>query len=101
LDHLAPSIADDDLLALIGRILETDPTPESTSGLRLRFFQPGFSWQLLVNLAVAQGVLPALIFSLKERRLLPPVPAIADDDLRTTHVTHQLEAAYRRHLACP
>jgi Uncharacterised nucleotidyltransferase len=98
LDHLPPSIADEDLLALLGRILETDPTPESTSELRLRFFQPGFSWQGLVNLAVAQDVLPALIFSLKQRSLLPPVPATAADDLRTAHVTHRLEAAYRRHL---
>ena len=98
MDHLPPSIADEDLLALLGRILETDPTPESTSGLRLAFFQPGFSWQGLVNLAVAQDVLPALIFSLKQRCLLPPVPATAAEDLRTAHVTPRLEAAYRRHL---
>lgn len=98
MDHLAPSIFDDDLLALLGRILEPDPTPESTSGLRLRFFQPGFSWQALVDLAIAQDVLPALIFSLKQRCLLPPIPATAADDLRAAHVTHQLEAAYQRHL---
>jgi hypothetical protein len=97
LDHLAPSIANGELLALLGKILETDPTPDSTSTLRLRFFQPG-SWQALLDLAISQDVLPALIFSLKQRCLLPPVPATAASNLRTAHVTTWLEAAYRQHL---
>ena len=99
MDRLAPTITDNNLLALLGGILETDPTPETTSSLRLRFFQPDFSWQALVDFAVAQDVLPALIYALNRRCLLPPVPATMGEDARIKHVTTRLTAAYQEHLA--
>jgi hypothetical protein len=98
LDHLVPSITDDKLLALLGRVLETEPTPESTSALRLRFFQPDFSWQKLVDLAFAQEVWPAFIFALNQRGLLPPVPARLPEKAREAHVATRLATAYRQHL---
>ncbi len=99
MDHLAPTIADDELLALLGKVLETDPTPQSTGALRLRFFQPGFSWQALVDLSVAHEVLPPLVFALNQRALLPPVPAALSEHARTAHVTNRLAVAYQQHLS--
>jgi len=99
LDHLPPTVTDDDLLALLGSVLAVAPTPPATASIRLQFFRPGFSWQALVDLAVAHEVLPPLIFSLNDRSLLPPVPAKLDDEGRTAHVTSRLAAAYAEHLA--
>jgi hypothetical protein len=98
LDHLTPSITDTKLLTLFGRILEVKTTPESISSLRLSFYQPGFSWQELVNFAVAQEVLPPFILALNERGLLPPVPAALPESARLEHVTSRLAAAYQQHL---
>ncbi len=74
LDRLAPTVADDELLDLIGKVLAIDPPLDSTSELRLRFFQPEFSWRACVDLAVEQDVLPAFISALNRRSLLLPVP---------------------------
>jgi lauroyl/myristoyl acyltransferase len=98
LDHLPPTVTDYDLLALLGRVLENEPTPQSTGELRLRFFQSGFSWQALVDLAVAHEVLPPLVFALNERALLLPVPAGLSEEGRAAHVTSRLAAAYLQHL---
>jgi hypothetical protein len=98
LDHLTATITDNDLLALLGRVVETEPTPESTSRLRLRFFQTEFSWQALVDLAVAQEVLPAFIFALNQRCLLPPTPSTLSEDARVAHTATRLAAAYQQHL---
>lgn len=97
MDHLAPTIADDDLLALLGKVLAPNPTPQSTAELRMRFFQPGFSWQALVDLAVAHEVLPPLVFALNQRSLLPPVPATLGEPARGAHVTNRLAVAYQEH----
>jgi hypothetical protein len=99
LDHLPPTVTDDDLLALLGSVLAVAPTPQSTAELRLRSFQPGFSWQALVDLAAAHEVLPPLIFALKERSVLLPLPAKLGAEARAHHVTSRLEAAYAEHLA--
>ena len=99
MDHLPPTVTDDDLLALLGSVLTVAPTPPATASIRLQFFRPGFPWQALVDLAVAHEVLPPLIFSLNDRSLLPPVPAKLDDEGRTAHVTSRLAAAYAEHLA--
>ncbi len=98
MDRLPPTIADEDLLALLGGVLASSPTPEATAKLRLRSFQPGFSWQALVDLAVAHDVLPPLIFALKQRSLLPPVPATLRGEAWTSHVTCRLDAAYAQHV---
>ena len=83
---------------MLGRVLENDPTPQSTGELRLRSFQPGFSWQALVDLAVAHEVLPPLIFTLSQRDLLPPLPTTLSEESRAAHVTSRLTAAYLQHL---
>ena len=98
LDRLPQTISQATVLALLGRILEVDPTPQSSGELCAQLFQPGFSWQALVDLAVAHDVLPALVFALKERSLLPSVPPSLGDEARKAHVTNRLLAAYRQHL---
>jgi hypothetical protein len=98
LDRLPQTISEATLLVLLGRILEIDPTPQSSGELCAQLFQPGFSWQALVDLAVAHEVLPALVFALNERSLLPPVPSSLSDEARKTHVTNRLLAGYRQHL---
>jgi hypothetical protein len=64
----------------------------------LRFFQPGFSWQALTDLAVEHEVLPALVLALSKRSLLPPVASSLDDEVRKGHVTNRLLAAYQEHV---
>ncbi len=98
LDHLPPTVTDQDLLALLGTVLAGEVAAQSTAELRLRFFRPGFSWQALVDLGVAHDVLPPLVFSLKRRSLLPPVPAGLGEDAQASHVTSRLDAAYGQHM---
>lgn len=98
LDRLPPTITDADLLALLGSVLALAPAPQATAALRLRSFQPGFSWQALVDLALAHEVLPPLIFALQTRSLLPPLPASLCEAARSSHVTSRLDAAYAEHL---
>jgi hypothetical protein len=86
------------LLALLGRVLETEASSTSAQELRLRFFQADFSWQALVDLAAAHDLLPPLIFSLRRHCLLPPVPSTLGTEARVAHVTSRLEAAYCEHL---
>jgi lauroyl/myristoyl acyltransferase len=98
LDRLPPTIKDTGLLALLGNVLEAEPTSQSTGALRLRSFQPGFSWQALVDLAIVHDVLPPLVFALTQRGLLPPVPQTLREEARAAHVTTRLSAAYQQHL---
>ena len=98
MDRLPPTVVDADLLALLGRALEAEASSQSTRDLRLRFFQPDFSWQTFVDLAAAHELLPPLIFSLRRRYLLPPVPSTLGAEARVAHVTRRLEAAYSEHL---
>jgi hypothetical protein len=98
LDRLPPTVTDPQLLVLLGRVLANDPAPQATGALRLRFFQPGFSWQALVDLAVDHELLPALVFALIQQELLPPVPSLLNDEARQGHVTNRLLIAYQEHL---
>jgi len=99
LDRLPPTVTDEDLLALLGSVIANTPSPQATAMLRLRSFQSGFSWQALVDLAVAHDVLPPLIFALNQRALLPPLPAKLGEEARSAHVTSRLAAAYAEHRA--
>jgi hypothetical protein len=98
LHRLPPTVTDPPLLALLGGVLASGSTPQSTSALRLRFYQPGFCWQALTDLAVEHEVLPALVFMLSEKSLLPPLASSLDDELRKGHVTNRLLAAYQEHV---
>jgi len=84
---------------LLGSVIANTPSPQATAMLRLRSFQSGFSWQALVDLAVAHDVLPPLIFALNQRALLPPLPAKLGEEARSAHVTSRLAAAYAEHRA--
>jgi hypothetical protein len=95
LELLPPTVSDRALLDLMGEILAVDPRPESTGALRMRFFQPGFSWQGLVDLASAHQLLAPLIWALRRRSLLLPARRSPPE----SDVTQRLEAAYQDHLA--
>lgn len=97
MDRLPETIVDDDLLSVLGEIMAA-PIPQSSGGLFAKMFQPDFSWQALVNLAVDHDILPALIFALKSRSLLPPVPKTLSEEAKAAHVTSRLVAAYQQHL---
>ncbi len=98
MDSLPPTIVDDNLLALLARVLEAEPSSQSTREIRLTMFHRDFSWQALVDLAVAHELLPPLVFSLKRRCLLPPAPSTLAPEILARQVTGRLEAAYREHL---
>jgi len=96
LELLPPPISDPGLFALLTDSLSVSGDTSGDEGLRLRLV--GAPWQALVDLADAQGVLPPLVWALRRRALLLPVPSgLAYADV-TSHPTMQLEASYQRHL---
>jgi hypothetical protein len=90
-------IRDCKLLDLLGDILGSERELKAAGDMRLRLMQQGFSWQALVDLAMVQGVLLPLIFTLTARGLLPPVPRSNKNGGR--HVTARLGEVYLQHLA--
>lgn len=98
MDLLPPRISDFNLLALLADILAISPSASDTAQLRLRLFDRKFSWQALADLAIDQGVIFSLIWALRRRSLLLPVPGKLRTDPPTNHPTVSLEAAYQRHL---
>ena len=98
MDSLPPTVVDGELVAFFGRVLGCERSPQSNQELRRQVFMEGFSWQSLVDLACAHDLLPPLIFSLRRRQLLPPLPPRLDPRLSDMHVTARLEAAYLEHL---
>jgi hypothetical protein len=90
-----PDIADLELLRVLGEILRPCPDETETSALRSRLLRPGFSWQGLIDLALAQGVLLPLIHALSSRALAPPIPRSFTDD---RHVSVRLQRVYSLHL---
>ena len=96
MELLPPPISDPGLFALLADILSVSGDTAGDERLRLRLV--GTSWQALVDLADAQGVLPPLVWALRRRALLLPVPSgLAPADL-ARHPTMQLETSYQRHL---
>jgi hypothetical protein len=98
LDLLPPRISNPELLALLARILAVDPDAGANEELRLRFIDRKFSWQALADLATDQGMILPLIWALRRRSLLLPVPRKARSDALADHPTAMLEAVYRGHL---
>ena len=74
MELLPPTIKDDGSLALLCEILRPGYTLEDTSALRAKLFGGAFRWQTLVDFAGQHGILPPLIYALKERSLLLPLP---------------------------
>jgi hypothetical protein len=98
LDLLPPRISDFNLLALLADILAISPSASDTAQLRLRLFDRKFSWQALADLAIGQDVIFPLIWALRRRSLLLPVPEKLRNDPAADHPTAALEAVYQRHL---
>jgi hypothetical protein len=100
LDVLPPRISDLDLLALLTEILAVRQNSDNAVKLRLRLVDAKFSWQALADLAIDQGVLLPLIWALRHRCLLLPVPARqALGDNHGDHPTTAFEAVYRQYIA--
>jgi hypothetical protein len=99
LELLPPTIKDDGSLALLCEILRPGYTLEDTSALRAKLFGGAFSWQTLVDFAGRHGMLPPLIYALKERSLLLPLPRARHGENLEGHVSSRLAAAYAQHLA--
>ena len=83
---------------LLGRILDVRPSDTASASLRLAFFAPTFSWQALIDFANVQQLLPAVVWSLRNRGLLLPLPAAIPSGKRDTHVTQRLTQAFEAHL---
>jgi hypothetical protein len=98
LELMPPGIRDRALLQLLGDILGKGDDPAARASVRLRLVSKGFSWQQLVDLAIAQDVLEPLIFALAEGKLLIPAPRSVQT-AGGRHVTSHLEGIYRQHLA--
>jgi hypothetical protein len=99
LELLPPTISSENSLALLSEILRVDYTLQDTSALRSKLFGDDFSWQVLVDFAGAHGMLAALVFELKQRSLLLPLPRAIHGANIDGHVSSRLEAAYAQHLA--
>jgi putative nucleotidyltransferase-like protein len=98
LELLPPAISDPELFALLVDILSVSADTDANARLRLRLIGKAASWQALVDLAEAQGVLPPLVWALRRRTLLLPVPGRITSAAAGQHPTVQLEASYQRHM---
>jgi hypothetical protein len=98
LELLPPSVASADHLRLLGDILAVGPADRSQAELRLQAVAPGFSWQQLADLASSQGLIYPLVWALKRRSLLLPLPRRAHQPEFASHPTAVLLAAYDAHL---
>lgn len=97
MERLPPSVSHSDL-TLLGKILEVRPTTASSSALRFAFFDERFSWPSLVEFATAHDLLAPLVFALRERSLLLPVPHTLDSAAREKHITTRLTSTWNQHL---
>lgn len=98
MERLPPS-APGTSIELLGRILDVRPSDAASGALRLAFFAKSFSWQELIDFADAHQLLPTVVWALRRRGLLLPVPASSDPRMQETHVTQRLIALYDQHLA--
>ena len=97
MERLPPSVSHS-ALNLLGKILEIRPAAGSTTALRLGFFDQTFSWPSLLNFANEHDLLAPLVFALRQRSLLFPVPHAAGADTQEKHITSRLTSAYNQHL---
>jgi hypothetical protein len=97
LDLLPPKISHPQLFGLLVEILSLRG-PEVNAQLRVRLIKSGLPWQALLDLADGYDVLPPLIWSLIQRSLLLPVPAVDTNSRGAQHPTPQLLDIYRQHL---
>jgi hypothetical protein len=98
LELLPPSIPDATMLKLLGDILSVRSDTRGTENLRLRLVNPGFSWQELVDLAVAQGLIYPLIWALNRQTLLLPVPTKLHTSGSHEHPTAVFQTTYQQYL---
>jgi Uncharacterised nucleotidyltransferase len=98
LELLPTAISDPELFALLVDILSVSSDTDTNARLRLRLIGNAASWQTLADLAEAQGVMPLLVWALRRRSLLLPVPSRIASAAAGQHPTVQLEASYQRHM---
>lgn len=98
MELLPPSVASADQLRLLGDILAVGPTGPSQTELRLRVMTPGFSWQQLADQAGSQGLMYPLVWALKRRSLLLPMPRRAPQPVSAKHPTAVMLAVYDEYL---
>ncbi len=98
MELLPPAISDPDLFAVLVDILAIPAEAAENTRLRLRLIERAASWQALVELADAQGVMAPFVWALKRRALLLPVPDRLAGSETAEHPTIQLETIYRQHL---
>jgi hypothetical protein len=97
LELLPPRVSDPRLLAFLADVLAVHSDASDAAKLRLRLIDRKFSWQALTDLATDQGVVLPMIWGLRRRALLLPVPK-ASDRASHQHPTAVLEGVYSQHL---
>jgi hypothetical protein len=99
LDQLPPRISDPAVFASFADILAVRPSAADTARLRLRLIDGKVSWQALTDFALGQDAIFPLIWALRRRSLLLPVPRASRHLESVDHPTSALEALYDQHLA--
>jgi hypothetical protein len=99
LDQLPPRISDPAIFALLADILAVRPSAADTARLRLRLIDGKVSWQALTDFALGQDAIFPLIWALRRRSLLLPVPKTSRHLESADHPTRALEAVYDGHVA--
>lgn len=94
---LPPRIENRDTLDLLCRSLAVRHCPYDDQDLRLAFFSEDFSWNALIELAIAHNLFVPLIACLNTRGLILPKPRNADDSTLQNHPTVLMEDVYARH----
>jgi hypothetical protein len=88
-------ITDFEQLKLAGEILRLD---DNAAALRPVLYRLGFSWPALIEFANGQDILPPLIWSLRTKNLLPPVPKFLPPAKRAGFLTARLDEAFASHM---
>ena len=98
MNTLPPTIEDRDTLDLLCRSLAVRHSSYDDQDLRLAFFSESFSWNALIELAIAHNLVVPLIACLNARGLLLPKPRNAGDEAIKNHPTVLLEDVFARHM---
>jgi hypothetical protein len=99
LDQLPRRISDSASFSLLCDILRVRPSASDTAELRLRLVDSSMSWQALIDFARGQDVLFPLIWALRCRSLLLPLPKSSGRPGSGDHPARVLAVVYDRHIA--
>ncbi|MDE8342335.1 MAG: nucleotidyltransferase family protein [Acidocella sp.] len=99
MEWLPPKIADRALLATLSAILQPDSSASTNTQLREILYRSQFNWAALVPFAAGQDLLAPLVWSLKTKHLLLPIPRGLAPIRRASFITTRLEEAFATHQA--